>query len=69
MTEDDLTYEAAAAELAEITKQLEADTITVDELSEKVRRGAYLVNWCKARLKSTEDDIKAIMGDLDRPAE
>ncbi len=65
MTDDKLTYEAAAAELAEITKELEADTITVDELSEKVRRGAYLVSWCKARLKSTEDDIKTILGDLE----
>jgi exodeoxyribonuclease VII small subunit len=69
MTDNKLTYEAAAAELAEITKELEADTITVDELSEKVRRGAYLVNWCKNRLKSTEDDIKTIMDDLDRPTE
>lgn len=69
MTGDKLTYEAAAAELAEITKELEADTITVDELSEKVRRGAYLVNWCKARLKNTEDDIKTIMGDLDKSVE
>jgi exodeoxyribonuclease VII small subunit len=69
MTDDKLTYESAAAELAEITKALETDTITVDELSEKVRRGAFLINWCKARLKSTEDDIKAIMGDLDKSAE
>ncbi len=69
MTKDKLTYEAAAAELAEITKELEADTITVDELSEKVKRGAYLINWCKARLKSTEDDIKTIMGDLDGAAD
>jgi exodeoxyribonuclease VII small subunit len=69
MTDDKLTYESAAAELAEITKALETDIITVDELSEKVRRGAFLINWCKARLKSTEDDIKAIMGDLDKSAE
>jgi exodeoxyribonuclease VII small subunit len=69
MADDNLTYESAAAELAEITKALETDTITVDELSEKVRRGALLINWCKARLKSTEDDIKAIMGDLDKSTE
>ncbi|WP_342648413.1 exodeoxyribonuclease VII small subunit [Mucilaginibacter sp. CSA2-8R] len=69
MTEDKLTYEAAAAELAEITKEMEEDTITVDALSAKVRRGAYLVNWCKARLKSTEDDIKSILGDLENPVE
>jgi exodeoxyribonuclease VII small subunit len=69
MIDDKLTYESAAAELAEITKALETDTITVDELSEKVKRGAFLINWCKARLKSTEDDIKAIMGDLDKSAE
>lgn len=69
MTDNKLTYESAAAELAEITKALEINTITVDELSEKVRRGAFLINWCKARLKSAEDDIKAIMGDLDKSAE
>jgi len=51
------TYEAAMTELQKIVTDLQSETIGIDELSEKVKRAAELINFCKAKLRSTEEDI------------
>jgi len=66
MTEKNLTYEKAYAELDEIAEALESETITVDQLAEKIKRGAYLVNFCKAKLQSTEADVNKIITQLEQ---
>lgn len=58
-------YADAFEELQQIVAQIEGGQITVDELSEKVKRAAFLISLCKARLSSTEEDVNKILRDLD----
>lgn len=58
-------YAEAFEELQQIVSEIEEGQISVDELSEKVKRAAHLINICKAKLSSTEEDVHKILKDLD----
>ena len=60
-------YAEAFEELQEIVTQIEEGQISVDELSEKVKRAAFLINICKTKLTSTEEDVNRILKELDNP--
>jgi exodeoxyribonuclease VII small subunit len=62
-------YAEAFEELQQIVSEIEEGHISVDELSEKVKRAALLINICKAKLSSTEEDVNKILKDLDTPPE
>lgn len=62
-----ITYTAAFKELQEIVSEIEQGEISVDALSEKVKRAAFLINFCKTKLTSTEEDIHKILKEL-KPA-
>lgn len=59
------TYAQAFEELQQIVSEIEEGHITVDELSEKVKRAALLIKVCKEKLTSTEEDVSKILKDLD----
>ncbi len=65
MNEQQPNYEAAFQELQQIVSEIEEGQISIDELSEKVKRAAQLIAICKAKLSSTEDDVNSIVKDLD----
>jgi exodeoxyribonuclease VII small subunit len=65
---DNPTYTEAFEELQQIVSQIEEGHISVDELSEKVKRAAYLIDICKKKLTSTEEDVNKILKDLDNGA-
>ena len=58
-------YTEAFQELQEIVSEIEQGEISVDELSEKVKRAAYLIRICKSKLTSTEEDVNKILEELD----
>ena len=58
-------YAEAFEELQQIVSEIEEGQISVDELSEKVKRAAALINICKTKLTSTEEDVDKILKDLD----
>jgi exodeoxyribonuclease VII small subunit len=58
-------YTAAFEELQRIVSEIESGEISVDELSEKVKRASQLIRICKAKLTSTEEDIDKILKDLE----
>jgi len=60
-----LTYTEAIAELEAIVAEIEEGSVTVDELSEKVKRAALLLKVCKEKLTSTEDDVKKILDEIE----
>lgn len=62
-------YTEAFQELQQIVAEIEEGQITVDELSEKVKRAALLITLCKAKLSSTEEDVNKILRDLDGTTE
>jgi exodeoxyribonuclease VII small subunit len=62
---DSPTYTAAFEELQLIVREIEDGQISVDELSEKVKRAAFLIEVCKSKLSSTEEDVNKILRELD----
>ena len=64
MSKNTQTYEQAYNELQSIIQEIEAGEISVDVLSEKVKRAAELIHFCKEKLTSTEQDVQKILDDL-----
>ncbi len=60
-------YSEAFDELQTIVTEIEDGRISVDELSEKVKRAAMLIRICKSKLTATEEDIAGILKDLETP--
>jgi exodeoxyribonuclease VII small subunit len=58
-------YTTAFEELQQIVAEIEEGQISVDELSEKVKRAALLIKICKSKLASTEEDVNRILKELD----
>jgi exodeoxyribonuclease VII small subunit len=61
-----MTYESAYNELQAIISDIESGEISVDLLSEKVKRAAELIAFCKEKLTSTESDVQKILDDLSK---
>ena len=60
----EITYTAAFEELKEIVEQLENDNISVDELTEKMKRATELMKICKDKLTKTEEEINKTIDEL-----
>ena len=58
-------YSEAFEELQEIVGEIENGEISVDELSEKVKRAAVLIKICKDKLAATEGDVNRILKELE----
>ena len=59
------TYIAAITELEEIVGEIENEDIGVDELSEKVKRASVLIKICKDKLHKTEEEVSAVLKDIE----
>ena len=57
MSKKALTYRSAMEELQMIVAQMEANAIGIDELSERVKRAAELVQFCQQKLRTTEQEM------------
>ncbi|HKZ37681.1 MAG TPA: exodeoxyribonuclease VII small subunit [Chryseolinea sp.] len=62
---DSPKYSEAFDELQRIVSEIENGEISVDELSEKVKRATHLIRICKLKLTSTEEDVSKILKDLE----
>jgi exodeoxyribonuclease VII small subunit len=51
--------------LQQIVQEIEQGEISVDELSQKVKRAATLIKICKDKLSSTEEDVSIILKELE----
>lgn len=60
-----LTYEAAYKELKKISAEIESETVSVDVLAEKVKRASFLIQFCQAKLKSTEEEVNHIISGME----
>jgi len=59
-----ITYTAAFEELQLIVNEIETGEISVDQLSQKVKRAAFLIGVCKEKLTTTEADVNQILKEL-----
>lgn len=60
-----INYSEAFDELQQIVAEIEQGEISVDELSEKVKRATQLIKICKTKLNNTEEDVNKILKELD----
>ena len=58
-------YAVAYEELQQIVSEIEEGEISVDELSEKVKRAALLIKICRNKLTTTEEDVNRILKELE----
>jgi exodeoxyribonuclease VII small subunit len=58
---EDLNYTTALSELTAIAEAMENESISVDDLSQKVKRAQELIAFCQAKLKTTEDDVRKVL--------
>ena len=58
-------YAEAFAELQGIVSEIEQGDISVDQLSEKVKKAASLIKICKSKLATTEEDVNEILKELE----
>lgn len=65
MMKDKTTYTQAITELEEIVNEIENEDISVDELSEKVKRASELIKICKDKLHKTEEEVSAVLKDIE----
>jgi exodeoxyribonuclease VII small subunit len=65
MNKTTMNYQEALAELEALVLEMEHGEIAVDELSEKIKRSAFLLRFCKAKLKSTEEEVEKILLEMD----
>lgn len=61
-------YTEAFEELQGIVTEIEEGEISVDELSQKVKRASLLIDICKNKLATTEEDVNQILRELDSKA-
>ncbi len=65
MTKEKISYSEAISELEKIVDDIEEENISIDILSEKVKRAAFLIQYCKNALKETDSEVKKILEELD----
>lgn len=65
-TGKNITYTEAIAELEEIVGEMEDASISVDELSAKVKRAAQLLQFCKSKLTSTEEEVNDVLKSFEK---
>ncbi|OLY90700.1 Exodeoxyribonuclease VII small subunit [Cnuella takakiae] len=62
--ETSLTYEKAYQELKQLAHEIEAESVSVDVLAEKVKRASFLIGYCQDKLRSTEKEVNNIIGQM-----
>lgn len=65
MENEEMTYAAAMAELEAILAAMNEKEPDVDSLAAQVRRAGELLAWCRARLRRTEEEVSAALGDAE----
>ncbi|MEW6602543.1 MAG: exodeoxyribonuclease VII small subunit [Nitrospirota bacterium] len=58
-------YKEALEELEAIVEEIENETADIDVLTEKVKRAAYLIKYCREKLRKTDDEIRKVLEDFE----
>ncbi len=63
---DTPAYKDAIEEIESIVNEIENETVDVDVLTKKVKRAAFLIKYCKEKLKKTDNEVKKVLKDFDK---
>lgn len=61
---EELTYTEAFEQLQEIVRQMENADISVDDLSDKIKKASKLIKICKDKLTKTEQEVNKTITEL-----
>lgn len=64
MAKKTLTYAEAMAEIDSIITKIESDELDIDNMTMNIKRVSELIEFCKAKLRSTEDEVQKILTTL-----
>lgn len=62
----DLSYTQAVTELESILRSMQGEGCSIDSLTAYTRRATELLRECRSRLVATDQELKAIIADLDK---
>ncbi len=63
---EEISYTDAFNELQSIVSEIEEGEISVDILSEKVKKATKLIGICQKKLTTTEEDVNTILEELEK---
>ena len=55
------SYEASIAEIEKIIKEIEQGEISIDTLSQRVKKAMELIDVCKTKLQTTEAELQKLL--------
>ena len=58
---DNYTYTDAFNELQALVAEIESEDITIDTLSQKIKRASELIEVCQAKLTQTEEEVNKLL--------
>ena len=61
---EQMSYTEAKKELTEIVTAIETGELDVDALTEKVKRAAELILFCRTKLTHTDEELQKILNDI-----
>lgn len=61
---ENITYTEAFNELQEIVRQMENADISVDDLSNNIKKATQLIKICKDKLNKTEEEVNKTIAEL-----
>lgn len=62
----ELSYTQATSELDTILRNMQSDSCDIDLLTAYTRRATELLRECRRRLQATDEELKAILADLEK---
>lgn len=60
-----LTYTQAVNELERIVREMQSENCSIDNLSKYTSRSLELLKICKAKLLTTDEELKKILAELE----
>lgn len=61
MAKKNIKYNEAVKEIELILQHLEEEELDVDQLADKVKKATELIQFCKDKLKNTEEEVNKIL--------
>ena len=61
---DELSYDDAVKELKSILNSLQDETLSIDQLTDSIKRASELLESCNSRLTSTEQKVNSVIKKL-----
>lgn len=61
MSKTEISYQDAIREIEEIIRKIESGELNVDELTDKVKRASVLLEICRKKLKTADEEISKII--------